>query len=206
MDKYITSGDSLCTAGNQQWTASVAAVLAKYGYQVKPEARLRTFAPVGGLLRLGTAGFYNFLAFRPMVDPALHPLQIPNVCTHELAHAYGVSDEGSANFIAWLVCSHQPDTYSRYSTELSLWINLRDAAYLQDSVHTRTLLSDLSPEVKADLLSIRKQMDLYPDIAPKLRDAIYNLFLESQGVKEGIESYDRYLSLVLHWKKLHPDN
>lgn len=205
MDPFIGSGDSIIRAGNNRWVKAVTDILGQNGFNVNTQAQIKSFSPSGTLLRLGTAGFYNFFIVRPMTDPSLHPLQIPNVCAHELAHAYGVSDEGSANFIAWLACSQSSDTFTRYSTELSLWLNLRDAAYLEDSVSTKNIYAEISPAVKSDLVSIRKQMDKFPDIAPALRDAIYNLFLESQGIDEGIASYDRYVSLVLAWKKLYPE-
>jgi hypothetical protein len=53
-------------------------------------------------LRIGTAGFYNFVLARPTIDPVLHPIQIPNTSLHEIAHSYGVASESSANFIAYI--------------------------------------------------------------------------------------------------------
>lgn len=45
------------------------------------------------------------------------------------------------------------------------------------------------------------KMDQYPDLFPRLRDSLYDFFLRTQGVEEGLMSYDLYLPLVLSWEK-----
>lgn len=193
--------DSLLHAETKNWTNAVKAVLEPLGYNTNHTTKVVTAWPGGGLLRIGTAGFYNFFRASPTVDTALHCIQIPNVSMHELAHAYGISDEGSANFIAYLAGLKSSDTLTKYSSELSFWRSLSYATFMADSLQSKVIRNQLSPAVRFDIADIRRTMDLYPDIAPQLRDEIYNLFLKSQGVSEGMESYGRYLSLVLNWKR-----
>jgi len=201
LDLNTLSGDSLIEADQARWSKSVARVLSPYGYNVKFKPRLVSFEPAGLLLRFGTAGFYNFFRVRPCIDGELHPIQIPGVGAHELAHAYGISDEGSANFVAYLAGTESKDLLSRYSAELSLWNYLRHSFSSADTIQSRLIESQVSPLILGDLQDIRRRMDRYPDIAPELRNSVYNLFLKSQGVTEGIASYDRYVGLVLAWKR-----
>lgn len=192
---------ALLNSGSDRWNSEVTAVLAPMGYNVRHPARILPVWPSGGLLRIGTAGFFNFFRAGPTVDTALHWIQIPNVSLHELAHAYGVSDEGSANFVAYLAGKSSNDTLTKYSTELSFWRSLAVAAHHADSAQAQLISNQLSPVVRKDIAQIRAEMEKYPDIAPELRDGIYNIFLKSQGVSEGMQSYGRYLTLVLNWKR-----
>jgi len=45
------------------------------------------------------------------------------------------------------------------------------------------------------------EMDKYPDILPKVRDAVYDTYLKSHGVKGGMSSYSTVVKLMLQWKK-----
>ena len=61
--------------------------------------------------------------------------------------------------------------------------------------------ASMLPGVKADLKAIRKDINRYPDILPWFRDVIYDLYLKSHGMSDGLASYDGIISLVLTWKK-----
>lgn len=183
------------------WTTSIKKILQPLGYNVKGNASIIMAFPRGILLRFGTAGFYNFVLARPTVDPGLHPLQLPFTSMHELAHAYGVADEASANFTGYIACISSKDKLTQYSAELSFWRSLRAICHRRDSAATRTITEFVSKDVKNDLIAIRRQMDKYPDLIPALRDNFYDLFLKSQGVNAGLGSYELYVPMVLQWEK-----
>jgi len=200
-ERHDTSTWSILDQYSRHWDSSVQVVLRDAGYSIKGRAKLTAMRPEGFLLRTGTAGFYNFLLARPTIDPALHNLQVPNTSLHELAHAYGVASEASANFIAYMAGCQSKDLMTRYSVELALWRTLRSACYHVDSTAARTITSFAGPSVRNDLIEIRRRMDRYPDIFPKLRDTFYDFFLKSQGIEEGMASYDLYLPIVLAWER-----
>jgi hypothetical protein len=157
-------------------------------------------------LRFGTAGFFNFVISRPTIDPGLHPIQVPFTSMHELAHTFGVANEASANFIGYIACQRSGDILTKYSAELSFWRGLRIACHQEDSVATRTITQFISDDVRRDLINIRKQMNRYPDLIPEIRDGFYDLFLKSQGVEEGMASYDMYIPMVLQWEREQKNN
>ncbi len=182
------------------WTTSIKQILFPLGYNVRGNASIIMAYPKGILLRFGTAGVYNFVLARPTVDPGLHTLQLPFTSMHELAHAYGVADEASANFMGYIACIHSKDRLTEYSAELSFWRSLRAICHRRDSIATRTITQFVSTDVKNDLKAIRRQMDKYPDLIPALRDNFYDLFLKSQGVNAGLGSYELYVPMVLQWE------
>ena len=74
-------------------------------------------------------------------------LQIPFTLAHEMAHGYGITDEGDCNTLAYLVCLHSKNKAIQYSGLLAylryLWNDSR-----MDSVDKNSLRDLLSPEVK----------------------------------------------------------
>lgn len=184
----------------QLWQDAVTGTVLPMGYKVQGKALLVLAKPEGLLLRWGTAGVYNFLIGRPTIDPGLHPLQVPFTAMHELAHAYGIAGEADANYISYIAGIGARDHLSNYAAELSFWRSLSRACFTLDSTQTRTIISLADPDIQTDITAIREKMKMYPDYAPKLRDAFYDTFLKSQGVKDGLNSYEQYVDLVLKWR------
>ena len=58
----------------------------------------------------------------------------------------------------------------------------------------------LDSNVRRDLIAVMDEMDKYPDILPKVRDAVYNSYLKSHGIKGGIANYSTVVDLVMRWK------
>jgi hypothetical protein len=44
-------------------------------------------------------------------------------------------------------------------------------------------------------------MDKYPDILPDIRNAIYDSYLKTHGVKGGMSSYSAVVRLIFQWKE-----
>ncbi|MCO6462307.1 MAG: DUF3810 family protein [Saprospiraceae bacterium] len=185
----------------QNWQEKVDNAIRQYRYKSNHEIDLCEARPMGLLLRFGAAGLYNFVLARPTIDPGLHILQMPNTSLHEITHAYGVANEASANFIAYIAGNESNDLITKYSVNLSFWRTLRMACMDADSATTAMITSFLNPSVRRDIREIRKQMERYPDWLPQLRDNFYDFFLKSQGIEEGVESYSMYVPLVLRWEK-----
>lgn len=43
-------------------------------------------------------------------------------------------------------------------------------------------------------------MDRYPDLIPALQYRVYDAYLKSQGIREGMLNYDRVLVLTHAWR------
>jgi uncharacterized alpha-E superfamily protein len=52
-----------------------------------------------------------------------------------------------------------------------------------------------------DLNAIKEDMHQFPDWSPRLKAMTYDDFLKSQGVHEGVESYQRIVQLVIAWRE-----
>lgn len=157
--------------------------------------------PSGWLLRWSTAGLYFPYTGEANIDAGLHPLQKPFTIAHELAHSYGIGDEATCNFIAYLTCKNSTDPIIQYTGLLAYWRYLASGYKRYSPSDYSAFKQSLPPTILADLEAIRINNEKYPDIFPKLRNTVYDNFLKSQGVSEGIESYGQVVELVYAYEK-----
>lgn len=159
----------------------------------KGRVRVRQLWPKGFLLRWGTAGIYIPYAIEGHIDNGLLSVQKPFTIAHEMAHGYGVTDEGACNFIAWLACNQSRDKWIRYGGAFTYW---RYAAAEMPDEKVDEVIHTFDPVVMRSLLMIRENDKKYPDLMPKVRDAIYSSYLKRHGVKGGLRSYNYVVMMV----------
>jgi len=176
--------------------SEVSQTFEKIGYPVPGKLRARYLRPKGSLLRISTAGFYLPFTGECHVDPGLHPLQIPYIMSHEFAHGFGIGDEGSCNFIAYLSCSTSTDPLRKYAGLLSYWRSVAGQYRAVDATHYKELRSNLPQGILDHMRKINEEMDKYPDIFPAVRNATYDAYLKTQGIEEGMKNYSRVVLLV----------
>lgn len=166
------------------------------------DPNLKLNQPHGWLLRWSTAGFYFPWAGDCNVAPGLLDMQLPFVMSHEYAHAYGVTNEGECNFLAYLASLKAENPFIRYSGRFAYWQFLRKN-YRRNfgDEEYKKFFNDLPEKIQEDVIAVYENGLKYPDILPNLRYATYDLFLKSQGVKEGNASYSEIIELVIAWKK-----
>lgn len=175
----------------------VKKTMLEMGYTVPNSVTIKQFWPEGLLLRFSTAGFYFPFTAECYVDKALHSLQLPFIAAHECVHGYGIADEGTCNFIAYLACKNSGIGIFNYSAEIEYWKSVK-----RMKVNAEFKTSDiLGKKAFQDLKSISAQMNKYPDIFPNTRDFVFNTFLKLQGIHEGEENYNKFIDLIYLYKK-----
>lgn len=163
-------------------------ILQKMGWKPSGKVRVRRLPPEGFLLGWSTSGIYIPFSFEGHLDPGLHPLQYPFTLAHEMAHGYGVTNEGDCNTIALISCMHTGSPLYEYAALLTyfryLWFDARW------SEKQRTEISAfISAIVREDLVAIKNQADKFPDFLPRWRDIVYEAYLHWMGVDDGLDSY-----------------
>jgi len=179
----------------------VRSVVEGWGYPTLGKVRARKLYPKGILLRFSSSGVYLPWTGEGHIDAGLHPLNWPFVMSHELSHGYGMANEGVCNFLAYQVCSSDPDPYIRYAGMLYYW---RYTAYEMQRFCPHELdesMQALPEGIRKDLADIRRYSMRYPDFIPQWRDVVYDSFLKSQGLHEGILSYEKVLVLAHAYRK-----
>ncbi|MEL6865346.1 MAG: DUF3810 domain-containing protein [Bacteroidota bacterium] len=171
------------------------------GYPTPGHPVCRFLYPKGSLLRISTAGFYLPFTGECHVDPGLHPIQLPFVIAHELHHAYGFTDEGTCNFLAYLACIRSKDPFIRYCGQFGYWNYLRSNFRVGQKEAYRDYWNQLPRGLRADRIAVSEQMQKYPDILPDVRDLIYGSYLKAQGISEGLQNYSRIILLAHAWRQ-----
>ena len=176
-------------------------ILASWQIDAQNKIRIRKLQPEGVLMRFSTAGFYWPFIGEGHIDAGLHVLQWPFTNAHELAHGYGITDEGECNFIGLLTCIRSKDIFIQYSGWLSYWKYLYFETSRQKISSGRVNYNKLEMGVKNDLKEIRKCSDRFPDILPELRDIVYDTYLKQNNVQAGLQSYNQVIDLKLRYDR-----
>ena len=180
--------------------SGIAEVLSSFNLPNKGKVPLRFINPKGTLLRINTAGFYWPFTGESHVDDGMYPLQWPYVIAHELFHGFGISDEGDCNFLALLACLNANSDQIKYSGLVGYWRYVASDLHYLVGDDYKEYYQDLPNTFQQDLTKIREHLDQYPDVMPRLRNMVYNSYLKSQGVSEGMKSYSRVVMLNYAWR------
>lgn len=176
-------------------------LLKQYGYYTKSTARVKPLFE-GALMRLRTSGIYISHVFEGHFDTSIDRTQWPFTIAHEMAHAYGVTDEKECNFLAYISCIRSNNDYVKYSALIAHWRYLAFALIKEDNATYQKLRSELEPKVIQDLDNINASITRFPELMPKSRDKIYNKYLETHGVQDGIKSYDKMVEMIAQWENI----
>ncbi len=171
-------------------------ILPNFHYHTKTKPQLNFITPDGFLLHWSTSGIYWLFSGECNVDSGVHYLKKPVTVAHELAHAHGLTAEGDCNFIAYVACVQSDDRLHQYSAHLSyLSYLMSDALKVLGRKKLNRFYSRMSDDLKKDRQAIFDHHNQYSDYFPKLRNAFYDSYLKSQGIKDGIKSYSYFVNL-----------
>ncbi|KEO73289.1 DUF3810 domain-containing protein [Anditalea andensis] len=180
--------------------SNMTANLYLLGLNFTGHPRTKLFYPEGFMTRMGILGIYFPFTGESYIDAALHPLERPFTVAHEMAHSYGVTDEGEANFIGWVICSNSDDPLLQYSGQLRLLrYQLSDLYRINPNLYRQTF-SRLNKGIKNDLSAILKNKEEIKPISSELSKRSNDLFLKTQGVKAGVQSYQQLPMLANAWR------
>lgn len=162
--------------------------------------RTKMFPPAGFMRKMGILGIYFPFTGESYIDPTLHPLEQPFTIAHEMAHSYGVTDEGEANFIAWVICSNSDDPLLRYSGQLRLLMYQFRDFYRIAPDEFKAFMKTLDRGIMNDLISLQKATESVKPFSLELSRKSNDIFLKSQGVKAGVNSYQQLPMLAFAWR------
>ena len=158
---------------------------------------------LGTYFRLaGVDGLTAPLALETLLNPDLIPAERPFVLAHEWAHLSGLAAEADANFVGWLAATDaDADPASRYSGWLFL---VMEAAPQVPRDARAAALERLAAGPRRDLDAIAARARLRVDLVQRVGWRVYDRYLKSQGVPEGIASYSRVVNLVVRASRARP--
>ncbi len=163
------------------------------GYRTPKKMILSSF-----FAKSGVSGYFGPFFNEVHVNRFVLPMEYPFVLAHEKAHQFGITEEAEANLAAFIICSGSEDQRLRYSGNVQLLSYfLSDAHQLQDRNEYANKIDSL---VKKDILYQRKHWhSLENKTLDKVQTAANNVYLKTNRIKDGVNNYNRVVSLVISW-------
>jgi hypothetical protein len=181
--------------------SSMSAVLKSFGYPAPGRVRVKVLRPGGLLMRFSSSGFYFPFFAEGYISAGLLPFERPFTLAHEMAHGFGFNDEGVANFLAFLACEQAENPAVKYSGRLAYWNSIAGELVRISPQDLRDLVVEMPDGMRADLRAVAENWDRYRGTLMEIGEKINQQYLRSQGIKEGIKSYDRLAMLVFAWRE-----
>jgi hypothetical protein len=178
--------------------------LRRLGYTPPGHPRLRTFRPGKLMLRLSVSGFYFPFTGEGYISAGLLPVERPFVAAHEMAHAYGFTDEGEANFLAWLACGYSQDPWIAYSGRLRYLMTLVGQIRRQVPGRLAGIVLGIPRGVVDDMARVREHHRRLRGEGGALARTwwrTYDVYLRVQGVSAGSGSYGQLVPLAIAWRR-----
>ena len=89
----------------------------------------------------------------------------------------------------------------RYSAIRAYWRYLMSDLRKLDKELYRQYMILLPLALNVDLNEIIEYMDRYPDIMPAVRDKMYDSYLKSHGVKDGLANYSHMIKYIKAYRE-----
>ncbi len=151
------------------------------------------------LTYMGFGGYLNPFTNEAQINYLMPMYNLPTTSCHEMAHQMGFASESECNFIGFLASVKNKDLYfkySGYSTALRYCLGnwqIRDEKVLDE------LLKTVHPGI---LKNYSESEDFWKQYQTPIETGFhifYDNFLKSNNQKEGIESYNKFVNLMVNY-------
>ena len=162
-------------------------------------APVKTLASSTMLSYLGISGIFIPFTGEPSVNALQPDVALPLVVAHEKAHQRGITHEGEANFVAFLVCASKsaPD-YLRYAAHLFATRHLlEEAGMYWPSEEVREAWAFLGDGPMQDVRAIHEFWQRYEGPASAIASRVNDGYLHAVRVPKGVESYTLVVRLLM---------
>lgn len=152
------------------------------------------------MAKTGTTGMFVCLTGESAASTLTYEVSMPYTMCHEAAHRLGFAREDEANFAAFLACSESDRVDFRYSGYYHAFLSCYNALYKVDPERARAVWSDVNQTLSDDIRRASAHYSaLQSETASKVSDAVYDTYLKSFSVPEGVQSYGMAADLLLNW-------
>ncbi|MFI0491304.1 DUF3810 domain-containing protein [Flavobacterium sp.] len=154
------------------------------------------------LTYMGFGGYLNPFTNEAQINYLMPIYNSPTTSCHEMAHQMGFASESECNFIGFLASVKNDDLYfkySGYSTALRYCLGnwqIRDEKVLDE------LLKTVHPGILKNYKESEDFWKQYDTFIDKGFHIFYDNFLKSNNQKDGMESYSKFVNLMVNYYKV----
>ena len=170
-----------------------------YPYFTYEEPSIKTSLFSYPLTYMGFGGYLNPFTNEAQVNnrpPAYH---LPAVTCHEMAHQMGFASESECNFIGFLAATHNEDlffNYAGYTYALRYClVNIGN----KDEKKLKELLKTIHPGILKNFKESEDFWIAHRSFIDKGFELFYDNFLKMNQQKDGMESYSKFVDLLVNY-------
>ena len=153
------------------------------------------------LTYMGFGGYLNPFTNEAQVNYLGPMYSFPMTTNHEMAHQMGFASESECNFIGFLASIKNEDRYIQYSGYSMALRYCLGNLYAKDEKIYDELLKTVNPGILKNYKESELFWKQYDTIIDKGFHAFYDQFLKVNQQKDGLDSYSKYVNLMVNYYK-----
>jgi hypothetical protein len=153
------------------------------------------------LTYMGFGGYLNPFTNEAQVNYLMPMYNAPTTSCHEMAHQLGFASESECNFIGFLASVQNENLYFQYSGYSTALRYCLSNWYARDEKILEQLLKTIHPGILKNYKESEDFWKKYDTFIDKGFHYFYDNFLKMNQQKDGMESYSKYVNLLVNYYK-----
>lgn len=153
------------------------------------------------LTYMGFGGYLNPFTNEAQVNNKLPMYGFPNVVCHEMAHQIGFGSESECNFIGFMAGIKNDDLYFQYAALSGALRYCMSNIGLKNEKEFNRLKAKINPGILENYKESEQFWKQYDTIIDKAFHAFYDQYLKSNQQEDGIDSYSKFVDLLVNYYK-----
>mgnify|MGYP000615907820 CR=1 FL=1 len=145
--------------------------------------------------------YLNPFTNESQVNYKLPMYSFPNVICHEMAHQIGYASESECNFIGFMACIKNDDLYFQYAAHTVALRYCLKNVMMKNEVRFKALKTTINPGIIENYKETELFWEQYDTFIDKGFHAFYDQFLKVNQQKDGLESYSKFVDLLINYYK-----
>lgn len=151
------------------------------------------------LTYMGFGGYLNPFTNESQVNYKLPMYSFPNVICHEMAHQIGFASESECNFIGFMACIKNDDLYFQYAAYTVALRYCLENVIMKDEEKFKAFRPTINPGIIENFKETELFWEQYDTFIDKGFHAFYDQFLKANQQKDGLESYSKFVDLLINY-------
>ena len=150
---------------------------------------------------MGFGGYLNPFTNEAQVNSLKPKYTAPLTICHEMAHQTGVASESECNFMGFLAASQHPDVYFRYSAYTFALNYCLFHLEEQKAGSSQPFKKWMNKGVLQNFKESKTFWQHHQTVIANFFEYFYDHFLKWNQQKEGLESYSKFIGLLINYNK-----
>lgn len=155
------------------------------------------------LTYMGFSGYINPFTTEAHINYMIPKTTMIVTVSHEMSHQMGYAKESEANFIGFLAAHSQNDKKYVYASNIFALRYCLNTLAKSEPEKADKFVKQIYPGVIENLVENTVFWNTYKGITDSFFKFFYSNFLKINNQKEGIQSYNKFVALLINYDKTH---